>query len=191
MTKNELRLRYSEIRRKIPNTSEKTQKIGELLFSFEPFINADTVLVYVSNESEINTYNIISHCFENNKRVAVPRCKDKDGNMDFYLIDSFDCLVEGTFGLMEPDTDKCKKLTDFRNSLIIVPALCFDRAGYRIGYGKGYYDRFLKNYTLISLGLCYNMLIADKIPFESYDKRVDYIITETGIINTDNGGKNG
>lgn len=191
MTKSDLRKQSLLKRNGISDKLKKDTAISNNLFSFTPFQEAETVLVYVSSKGEADTKSIISYCFENNKKVAVPYCKDKDGNMEFYLIDSFDCLHYGCFGINEPDINKCVKLTDFSNSLIIVPGLSFDLNGNRLGYGKGYYDRFLKNYAFISVGLCYNSLIADEVPDEKYDMRVDYLITENGIYNTDNGGKNG
>ncbi len=191
MTKSDLRKQSLLKRNGISDKLKKDTAISNNLFSFTPFQEAETVLVYVSSKGEADTKSIISYCFENNKKVAVPYCKDKDGNMEFYLIDSFDCLNYGCFGINEPDINKCVKLTDFSNSLIIVPGLSFDLNGNRLGYGKGYYDRFLKKYAFISVGLCYNSLIADQVPAEKHDMRVDYLITENGIYNTDNGGKNG
>ncbi len=109
--------------------------------------------------------------------------------MDFYLINSLDDLKEGTFGVREPDTSKCKKLTDYSNSLIIVPGICFDESGCRIGYGKGYYDIFLKKYPFISVGLCYNSFVLEELPANEHDENVNIIVTDKRIIKI--GGKNG
>ena len=101
--------------------------------------------------------------------------------MEFYLADSVNDLKQGMYGILEPDTDKCSKITDFSGALCLVPALCYDKKGFRLGYGKGYYDRFLEKFTITTVGLCYNELIKDTLPVDKFDKSVDYIVTQTGI----------
>jgi 5-formyltetrahydrofolate cyclo-ligase len=108
--------------------------------------------------------------------------------MDFYYINSMSDLVEGHFGVREPNTATCTKVTDFKDSVCIVPAISYDKLGYRLGYGKGYYDRFLKKFTIISVGMCYNELITDRLPIGEYDVPVDYIITQDGVFSVRNGG---
>ncbi len=191
MNKSELRKLLLNERKSITGKAEKDSGVYDNLISFEPFIEAETVLVYLSSESEVNTDKIISYCFDNGKRVAVPFCTDSDGNMEFYIIKSFNALSPGHYGIREPDIKSCEKLSDFSASIIVVPGLSFDKNGNRLGYGKGYYDRFLKNYSFISVGLCYNSFIKDIIPSENYDVKVNYIITEDAVLDTHSGGKNG
>ena len=102
--------------------------------------------------------------------------------MEFYYINAMNDLKSGFFGVREPDINKCEKITDFSDSICIVPAIAYDKSGYRLGYGKGYYDRFLKNNTLISVGVCYNELIEENLPRDEYDIPVNYIITQSGLI---------
>lgn len=85
---------------------------------------------------------------------------------------------------MEPNTDKCEILSDFSDSVCLVPGLAFDREGYRIGFGKGYYDRFLLNFSGLTVGMCYNKCIEDNLPRGYYDCPVDILITEKYKIDT-------
>jgi 5-formyltetrahydrofolate cyclo-ligase len=161
--------------------------IAKQLFDFTYYKNAKTILCYASLDDEISTDDIIVNSLNEGKTVALPYCIDNNGHMEFYIISSFDDLTIGSFNVREPDIKKCKKLTDYSDSIIIVPAMCFDKKGFRLGYGKGYYDRFLQNYPFISIGLCYNTFIKEKIPTDKYDKSVNYIITQSKIIDCNSG----
>lgn len=189
--KNDLRKEFKKIRTCIENKSKLDVCIVNTLFKSEFYKSSDLILCYVSFNDEIDTDAIITNSLKCNKKVAVPYCVDTDGNMEFYLINSLNDLKVGTFGIREPDINRCKIVRSFENALIIVPALSFDEKGYRLGYGKGYYDRFLDKYTLKSLGLCYNKLISKQLPIDKYDLPVDFVITESRVIACNNGGKNG
>lgn len=91
----------------------------------------------------------------------------------------------------EPDVNKCKEVDDFSKSICIVPAIAYDKFGYRLGYGKGYYDRFLSAYHGICIGVQYDELVCEKLFIDKYDVPVDYIITQNGVFSTKLGGKNG
>ena len=188
--KSELRKEARQKRKSIVD-KDKKDNIADNLFSLDEYINAKTVLCYASLDDEINTDIIINRALSDNKCVAVPRCRDLSGNMDFYLISSLNQLKSGSFTVREPTPDGCKMLCDFDNSIIIVPALMFDKGGFRLGYGKGYYDRFLNNYNHPSIGLCYDEMLTDKIPIDEYDKNVKIIVTQSNIIKCKNGGRNG
>lgn len=191
ITKQDLRKFYKQKRKEIVDKTVKDEQININLINFKAFQNAKTVFCYVSLKDEVSTDLIIKSALFYGKQVAVPCCKDDKGNMEFYLINSLSDLKIGSFGIREPDIDKCIMLNDFDNSVCIVPAVCFDKHGNRLGYGKGYYDRFLNLFTSCSIGLCYNDFVLDEIPVDDFDKQVDYIITEKGIINILAGGKNG
>ena len=147
-------------------------------------------MCYLSLDDEVCTDGIVTALLNMGKKVGAPYCVDNDGNMDFYYITDFDDLRIQSFGVREPVLEKCEKIASFDNAVIILPGLCFDKNGNRLGYGKGYYDRFLQIHSLISVGLCYNSLIVKKVPTDMYDKKADIIVTENDIIKT-NGGKNG
>ena len=190
MTKEQIRNTALLKRKQVDNKKDKDSKIAQNLIGLSCIKNAETVLCYVSLDGEISTDYLIE-TFLKDKKVAVPFCIDNNGNMNFYLIDSLSLLKPGSFSVREPDINECEKLTDFTDSVIIVPALCFDKKGNRLGYGKGFYDRFLKKYPFISVGLCYNSLIVNDLPCNEYDIPVDIIVTETSVIEVKSGGKNG
>ena len=188
--KKELRSYIKTKRKSVENKAEKDSLVAQNLLSLDEIKNADTVLCYISLDDEICTDEIVRVLLDSGKSVGAPYCVDNNGNMDFYYITDFEDLRIQSFGVREPVIEKCKKVTSFDNTIIILPGLCFDSNGNRLGYGKGYYDRFLQIHSLISVGLCYNSLIVKKVPTDMYDKKADIIVTENDIIRI-NGGKNG
>lgn len=160
------------------------RKIETKFLNMWQYREAELILIYVSTEIEVDTIYIIETALKDGKRVAVPKCIDGTREMDFYLIDSLSCLESGAFSVLEPIPEKCEKLTDFSTGVCIVPALMFDKSGYRLGFGKGYYDRFLAKFSGQTLGMCYNACVKDKLPHGKYDKRVDKLVTQSGIIIT-------
>lgn len=160
------------------------KKISNKFLNMWQYRQADVILIYVSMPIEVDTFEIIHQALLDKKRVAVPRCVDGTRNMDFYFIKDVSDLASGTFGVLEPDPEKCEKLSDFSHGLCIVPALCYDKTGYRVGYGGGYYDRFLCSFGGETLGICYNNCIKENVPHGKYDLKVDKILTESKIIIT-------
>ena len=142
--------------------------------------SADTVLVFypVKNEPDIRPF--IKNLYEMGKHVAFP-VSNSDCTLTFKYVESLDDMVNGAYNIPEPSAD-AKIAKDLSNCVCIVPALVFDRYGYRIGYGKGYYDRFLKNFKGRSIGIAYGDFVVDALPYEPTDMTVDMIITERGII---------
>jgi 5-formyltetrahydrofolate cyclo-ligase len=106
--------------------------------------------------------------------------------MDYYYINSFDDLEKGAYGLMEPDINKCQKVTDLNKGICLVPGLVYDREGYRLGFGKGYYDRFLINFHGITIGICYSRCVEQSLPRGFYDKPIDLVVTEKYTVDTRN-----
>ena len=154
--------------------------ILHLLLKTEAFRSCDLLLCYFSVASEADTRALLSHCFAVGKRVAVPRC-EKGGVMRFHEIRSLSGLCVSAFGIPEPDAHLSEPAYS-ANTLCIVPGLLFDKAGYRIGYGGGYYDRFLASFPGKTIGLCYEALLCDYVPREPFDRRVETIITEQRIL---------
>lgn len=180
--KNELRRDLKTQRRAIKNKTLLDKKICSNLISLSEYKNADLLLFYAALTDEINVDDCIKAALNDGKKVALPVCSDDKGNMSFYYISSVCDLKSGFFGVREPDPEKCTKVKDFSSSVCIVPAIAYDRNGYRLGYGKGYYDRFLSNFSFVSVGLCYNELVKECLPTGKYDIPVKYIITEDSII---------
>jgi 5-formyltetrahydrofolate cyclo-ligase len=158
------------------------RKIANRLLNLWYFREIDLLLTYVSNSIEVDTKFIIQQALAQGKHVAVPRCVNGTRYLEFYLINSLQELEKGSFGLLEPPENIYNKLTDFSGALCIVPALAFDSNGFRLGFGKGYYDRFLSNSNFKTIGMCYDSCIFNELPHGKFDRKVSMIVTESRII---------
>ncbi len=163
------------------------KEICQRFLKLEEYIAADVILTYISVKNEVGTDGIIKQAFADGKTVAVPVCEGDE--MNFYIINASTELVKTDFGTLEPDASKCREIDDFSNALCIVPALLFDRGGYRLGYGGGYYDKFFKKNSVKKAGLCYNLFIVDLLPRAHYDIPVDLIVTQNEIIDITQEGR--
>ena len=172
MEKNYYREKYRLIRKNI--NKEKDIVICQELANSFMYKQAQTILLYYPLKDEINTIPIIKEAIKKKKKIALPKCQ---GNtISFYYLNDLNDLHKGMFNIMEPNSSS--KLTNFCNSICIVPGIAFDKNYNRLGYGKGYYDCFLKDYPGLKIGLCYEELLVEKIPTDIYDIPVDMIITE-------------
>lgn len=187
--KTELRRKIKERRRQMsPEMRHHAhQRILSRVCALECYRDAKTVLCYVSTEIEVDTIELINTALKQGKRVAVPRCIPGTRDMEFYLIESLDELVQGSYGLQEPVPDKDKLLTDFSDSVCIIPALACDRSGYRLGYGGGYYDRFLREYHHAKVLILYKTCLIKKLWHGRFDVPVDMIVTEYFVANIKHG----
>lgn len=178
--KQGLRLQISEERKNIlPDTKMKMDtEIKNQLFKTEEYKNAGIIFTYVSKPDEVDTINIIKDMLKSGKRVAVPKCIPETLGMDFYEINFLSQLKDGCYGVLEPDTTLCKKVGQSDMCICLVPGLSFDRYGYRLGYGKGYYDRFLAGFVGYTIGLCYCSCTRGQLPRGYFDRPVNALITE-------------
>lgn len=185
--KQALRAKYKEQRRAMPPAKKAAmdRRIADHVRRLWQYKACDTLLCYVSTAIEVDTLTIIQRAFEDGKRVAVPRCVPGTCQMECYYIDSLEELSPGTFGVLEPTPDEQKLVTDLSNGLCLVPALCYDLDGYRLGYGKGYYDRYLASFGGSLVGLCYTDCIERHLPHGRYDRPVETLVTEAYIRRTD------
>ena len=152
--------------------------ITEAFLRSTSYTKSDVILTYVSTPIEVSTERIILTALNDGKRVACPRCIDGSREMEFYYIDSLEMLRPRTFGVREPEADSERLYDGAGHPICIVPGLSFDRWGYRLGYGKGYYDRFLSRYGGWTVGLCYSVCVQYKLPHGRFDRPVDRLITE-------------
>ena len=184
--KNKIRARCRSEREKLSPDKKSLldRDIANKLYRLNQYNNASLLLIYVSTPIEVDTREIITHALAEGKKVAVPRCEDGTRNMDFYRITDMSELTKRTFGVLEPDDNPENLVDDFTDSICIVPALCFDEDGYRLGYGKGYYDRFLQRYKGPKVGICYSSGIRRKLLHGHFDCSVDVIVTEKAIKTT-------
>lgn len=180
-----LRKKFKSFRQKLsPDKKQKyDSEIADRFLSLSEYKNCDTLLAYISKDIEVGTEKIVKSALSQGKTVAVPRCSTKDCTMDFYIIKSYVDLQNGAYGLLEPDVSRCKKLIDFENSVCIVPGLAFDCEGYRLGFGKGYYDRFLQHFSGVKVGICYKECVTWQLPHGRFDRAVDIVLTQQYIRN--------
>lgn len=171
--KKKLRCKYLLIRKNILNKHKLDEIIYLKVINHPKVKQSKTIIIYVSFNHEVDTIKIIEYLLKY-KEVAVP--KIENNHMNFYLIKSLSELSPGAFNILEPTTKKV--LTDFSNTICITPGICFSKDKYRLGYGKGYYDRFIKENHLYQIGLCYQACLLDEIPHDYYDQKVDEIITD-------------
>ncbi len=160
--------------------AENDRRIAENVRRLHQYAPSGTILVYVSTPIEVDTKTIIENAWADGKKVAVPRCIPETRLMEFHYITSFDDLAPGTFGVLEPAKD-LPIVEDFTACLMIVPAMQFDWNGYRLGYGKGYYDRYMSRFTGVSAGICYSDELRKYMYHGRYDKPVDIIVTDRYI----------
>lgn len=183
--RNMFRRRYYALRASI--NPQKRQIMNECilvkLLSLTQDLECKLLLSYVSTEFEVDTKNLINLVLCAGIDVAVPKCKDSLNEIEFYRINSISELVKGRYGLLEPQGEPAKKVTYYKNSLCIVPGICFDRHGNRMGYGKGFYDRFLTNFSGVSVGICYSVQLSDDdLPIVPLDVPLNIIFTEKETI---------
>lgn len=182
--KYDLRAKMKQIRTNMDESvqSRLNRAIRIKLFTSREYKECSTVIIYISTPIEVDTKGIIIRAWKDGKSVIVPKCIDGTHEMDFYRIRSYNDVEPGTFGVLEPVEDKAKKVTTFKNSICIVPALSYDKFGYRLGYGGGYYDRFLSKYNGKKIGIVYNDCISQKLVHGRYDVPVDMVITENEVV---------
>lgn len=157
--------------------------ITQKLLATPEYAETATVLTYVSVLSEVSTRMFIECALRDGKTVAVPRCLPGH-RLEFVVITSLDQLVPAPFNLLEPSKD-LSALTESQmsNTICIVPALLVDTKGYRLGYGAGFYDRFLSTYSGKKICLAYQQNLSKAmLPHTAFDVPVDMVITESGVL---------
>lgn len=173
MKKEFLRKKYKEKRDNIKNKVTKDNLIYQKVINNKDILSSKTLLIYISINSEVDTIKIINY-FLNTKNIAVP--KIIDNNMYFCYITNLNDLTPGKYNIPEPTNENI--VTDFDNAICIVPGICYDKENYRVGYGKGYYDRFLSKNKIKTIGLCYKECMIEKIDNDKYDYKIDEVITD-------------
>lgn len=154
------------------------QKIMQRLCATKEYRECSMLLVYVSMPSEVDTRALIAHALSQGKIVAAPRCVPGTRKMQFYRIQNLEEDLESqTFGVLEPIPQRCEQIQDFTGSICIVPALAYDMQGHRLGYGGGYYDRFLSGYPFPKIGLVYARHLRRRLWHGRYDVPVDLVVT--------------
>lgn len=184
MNKEYLRNQAKTIRKAINEKDRKEydKQIFELIINNDRFKNADKILLYCSYKTEISTQRLIDFCLENKKPLYLPYT-DKNFNINFYRVDSRDSLIKNSLGILEPDISLCRKLIEVTSdTMCIVPMLAGNFKGHRLGYGKGCYDRFLKNFKGFKMGLVLSSCLFDADFSEKTDVPLNSFATENKVI---------
>lgn len=158
--------------------NKRSAKITTLLLEEIDFNHADIVGITLSAFPEVDTWRLIEKLWSSGIRVAAPKCDAKTRRMQFFEITSFDQLEIVYMKLHEPNPNKTNKVASENISYLIVPGVVFDLSGFRIGYGGGYYDRFLSTYDGPTISLAFDEQLVEKVPSENFDLPVQVVITD-------------
>lgn len=157
-------------------------RIARRLFSLKEWKEAQTVAVTVSNVPEVDTWQIIRQGWLEGKQIAVPKCAPAERGLNFYQLTAFTELEKVYYNLYEPIPSTARLVERTEMDLILIPGLAFDCSGSRLGFGGGYYDRFLAGYDGKTAALAFSQQLVEELPKEPHDLPMMRIITEDEMI---------
>ncbi len=205
MTKNEIRLKMKGLRDglSLSERIEQSDKIRRRLFETKVYQDCSMIFSYLSFRSEVNTMDIIKTSMTDGKRVFLPKVEGKQ--MEFYEIHDLQGLINSQYGILEPQATEENRYQQeasmgiasktasmshwnvMKDKLMLLPSLAVDKKGNRIGYGAGYYDRYLYEHgnenIFYKIALAYDIQVMDEVEADTYDIKVDAILTPTKLIN--------
>lgn len=176
MDKKELRKKYTKVRADVENKEGKDKLIRENLRGLDIYKKAKSVFVFISYKSEVDTRGIIEDILADGKKLLVPLVKGSE--MIAVEVRGIDDLEPNKMGILEPKSGD--EVTDV--DLTITPGLAFDKNGFRLGYGGGYYDKFFAKVDTVRMGIGYSDQYVESLVHEDYDKPLEYLLTEEGLI---------
>lgn len=172
------------------NQEQWDKKIANTFISSISYRFCDVILIYSSLQNEISTGSIINHAINSKKIVACPVSDIETNTLTFRVVESMNDFVSGGYGILEPPATNPayqeyikanRKDSKPPLAICVVPCLSYDEEGFRIGYGKGYYDRFLSSFEGTKIGLCYTDCKVKQLPRGKFDIKLDVIVTEKGV----------
>lgn len=176
--KSKLREKIKELRKNVSadEVYEKSIKASENFFQSNIYKQSRCLMLYSPLGNEVGTEAIIDRAFADGKKVAFPVTDTESGSITPFYAQENTSFKKGGFSVKEPqNTEKVQKN---EIDVVVVPGIVFDRKGNRVGFGKGCYDMFLKNCNAVKVGLCYDFQLAEKIPADEFDVKMDFILTE-------------
>ena len=180
-TKIKIRNKYINLRNNFSKEyiNSVSKSISNKLFNLKKYKNSKNIFIYLSLDKELNTSYIINRAKQDNKNIYCPVLTNKKREMVFRKYVNDNSLIKNKYGILEP-LNEIEKISD-EQTIIIVPAIVYNKNKYRIGYGGGYYDKYLKeNIYLCSVGICFDNFVID-FKEDNYDKNVNIVITEKNI----------
>jgi len=183
--KQKLKLEIFEKRKKLSEeeVKEKSKKVIDNLRALEEFQKAKNILFYVSVNNEVDTREIIKELLKE-KNIIIPYTIKNKPAIFLSELKDFVELEPKAFGILEPKEKYIREFDGEKLDLVIVPGIVFDKNGHRIGYGYGYYDRFLKTIAkdVVKIGLAFDFQLVDKVPEEEHDVPLDIVVTEKEVV---------
>ena len=178
INKEELRKKYLEVRKDLPHKEEKSKTIITKIIKTKEYQEARVIALYKSLSSEVNLDDLINYAIEHNKKIVLPKVEGSD--LFFYVIGIDEELVKSNFGILEPISNQEKLVDKKQIDLVIVPGICFDKERNRLGFGKGFHDRYLAKSNVYKIGVGFNcqLLTDDILPVNQFDIKMDKVITE-------------
>jgi 5-formyltetrahydrofolate cyclo-ligase len=164
--------------------AEYSRQAMRQLLQFEPLTRCRTVMAFYPFREEIDTRRFLEAAVERGQEVWLPLTLPEERRIIPYRYTGPQVLRKGAYGIMEPDPALAEQVDLSRLQAVLVPGVAFDRSGGRMGYGAGYYDRFLAQITqpLLLIGCGFSCQIAERVPMEPHDFRMQYIATEGGLV---------
>ena len=157
-----------------------SEKICDAFLALPEYKEAACVFAYVDCKNEVETKKVIEQCWKDKKTVAVPKVFGKI--MKYYPITSYDDLEDGYFGIREPKHELLQEII-CEDGLMILPGIAFDEARHRVGYGGGFYDKYLEEHPdMKKIAFAFEFQMFDEVPYEVFDRQPEKIITEKRII---------
>jgi len=183
-----LRKKWMKKRKKVAKKEGdiKSKIISKKILSLKEIKESKNIMIYVSYRSEVSTNKLIISLLNKNKRIFAPYCIKDEKRMEVVEIENPDQdLEKGAYGIKEPAKRIRNNKIDPKNlDIVVVPAVAFSKSGYRVGYGGGYYDRFLERLAnkTITIGINYEEMLFDTVPKEDHDLAVDMVVTDKRLL---------
>lgn len=159
---------------------EKSNDAAGIFIKSEFYKNSSQIMLYMPLGNETDTSEIIQRAFSDGKKCIFPVTNPITGEITPYYANKGTSFKKGAFSVFEPENNESADVGQI--DVFIVPGIAFDRTGTRVGFGKGCYDRFLKYTDAVKIGFCYDFQIADCIPADKHDIKMDFLITESELI---------
>ena len=181
-SKKEIRAKVKKNRREATpeQIRENSNLICEKFLCLPEYKEAEVVFAYMDCKNEVETKKVIEQCWKDGKTIAVPKVFGEI--MKYYVISSYDDLEEGYFGIPEPKHERLREIV-CEDGLMILPGVAFDVSRHRVGYGGGFYDRYLEAHPdMKKIAFAFEFQMFEEVPFEEFDRQPEKIITEKRII---------
>ncbi len=181
LSKTEIRTINKNKRRQMDKSEVKAKSAAsaKAFLSSDIYKNAKVIMLYIPLGNETDTSAIINSALDDGKRVALPVTDINTGEITPHYITKSTELVKGAFSVMEPYKAEIAELSEI--DAVLLPGIAFDKYGNRVGFGKGCYDKLLKNSKATKLGYCYQFQICEELKAEQHDVKMDFLVTEKGF----------